>query len=241
MTTERRVLITGSTRGIGLAMAERFAAAGDEVLLNYAHDEPRALKALRAIRGLTNKASLLRADVADEAGVGALVRDATIDAPVDVWVNNVGPFLYKPYRDVTAVEWRFILDANLSSAFLCCREILPSMRSAGRGVILNVATLAAESFRPTPNTLPYAIAKMGVVMLTKTLAREEAPFGIRVNAISPGFVEGGDHPPKDSQATIPLGRLVRAEEISAAAYFLASEDAGSITGAVLEIHGGALL
>ena len=241
MAEQRRILITGSTRGIGLAIAERFAASGDEVLLNYAHNKEQALDALAKIRRTSRGTSLIRADVTFESDVISLVTQATSSAPIDVWINNVGPFLYKPYSGVTVDEWQSTLDANLLSVFLCCREILPSMRKVERGVILNLATMAAGAIRPTPNTLPYAIAKMGVVMLTKTLAKEEARHGIRINAIAPGFVEGGDYPPEDIQATIPLGRLVRSVEVSAAAHFLASEDAASITGAVLDVNGGALL
>jgi len=233
-------VITGSTRGIGFALASHLIEHGHCVTLNYAHDEQQAQAAM-AMLPENAAVRLVRADVTSEAHARRLVEQASADRPIDLWINNVGPFLYKPYAATTVDEWRDILDANLTSTFICCQAVLSHMRATGHGVILNVATMNATAKRATPNTLPYAIAKAGIVMLTQTLAKTEAKNGIRINAIGPGFVECGDFPPEDIKQTIPIGRLIRREEVCAAVSFLASNAASAITGAILDIHGGALL
>ena len=108
-------------------------------------------------------------------------------------------------------------------------------------MIINVASMHAERQRAVPNTLPYTAAKAGVALLTKTLAKTEGPYGIRVNAISPGFVDTGVNLPPDGASAIPLRRMARPEEIAAVVSFLASDEASYITGSVFDIHGGALL
>ena len=238
MYSDLRALVTGSTRGIGLAIARKLALSGYEVILNYAHDDKRARKALTELRRVTAKVSLIQADVTDEGEVSRLI---AASEPIGLLVNNVGDFLFKPLSETTRAEWDSIIASNLTSAFLCCREAIPAMRTRKRGGIINIASLNAETIRPTPNTLPYAIANAGIIRLTKTLAQTEGPFGIRVNAVLPGFVEESEHTPAGITAKIPLRRTASADEIAEAVLFLASEEASYITGAVLEVHGGALL
>jgi len=238
---DRSALITGSTCGIGLAIAERLARDGFVPILNYARDAERAGRAIERIRRLCPRAGLIRADVTRESEAERMVAEAAGEGPIEVLVNNVGSFLYKPYDDTSIEDWNAVLSANLSSTFLCCRAVLPVMRSAGRGAIINLASMHADRARAVPNTLPYAIAKAGVALLTRTLARVEGRFGIRVNAVSPGFVDTGANLPEDAADLVPLGRIAEPGEIAAAVSFLASEDAAYITGAVLDVHGGALL
>ena len=240
-TERRRVLVTGGTRGIGRAIAWEFARRGAEVLLNYRRDEDRAGEAADAFAAAGYRVSTLRADVTNEDDVSRLVEEAEREGPVETWVNNVGSFHFKPLDETSPQEWDATVRSNLTSAFLCSRAILPHMRARRSGQIVNVASLNAEVLRAKPKTLPYAIAKAGIVLLTKTLASTEAKHGIRVNAVSPGFVETGEFPPDDVQRTVPLGRLAEAEEIAKAVAFLTSEDASYITGAILNVHGGALL
>ena len=208
------------------------------MILNYAHDNGRAEKAISQLRTLASSVSLIRADVTDEEGVRHLIAKAD---PLDLLINNVGNFLYKPLIETTKLEWDLIMASNLTSAFLCCREAIPAMRTRRRGQIINIASMNAATIRPTPNTLPYAIAKSGIVRLTKTLASTEGRFGIRVNAVCPGFVESSEYTPPDILEKIPLRRLARPEEIAEAVLFLASDRAAYITGAILGVHGGALL
>ncbi len=237
----RRALITGSTRNIGLAIAQRLARDGYEPILNYAHDSDQAVGALEEVRSGCPSAELIRADVTEERDVVRLIEEATANGPIDLLVNNAGSFLLKPLLDTSLGEWNRILAVTLTSAFLCCREVVPRMRERGCGGIVNVASMHAERARAAPNTLPYAVAKAGVVLLTKTLAKTEGPYGIRVNAVSPGYVDTGANLPPNVAAKVPLGRIARPDEIAAAVSFLASDEASHITGSVLGVHGGALL
>jgi len=238
MVRNMRALVTGSTRGIGLSIAQKLALSGYGVILNYAYDKHRAEEASSQLRKLSPSVSVIRADVTDEEDVRRLIAEAE---PLDLLVNNVGDFLYKPLIETTKAEWDSIIASNLTSAFLCCREAIRSMRERKRGLIINIASMNAGIIRSTPNTLPYAIANAGIISLTKTLARTEGGFGIRVNAVSPGFVASSEHTPLDAMDRIPLRRLARAEEIADAVLFLASDRASYITGAVLDVHGGAFL
>jgi len=236
MDPDLRALITGSSRGIGLAITEKLAASGYEVILNYAHDDERAEEAVHRLSSTGVQASAIRADVTDEEDVHRLFSSA---GPIGLLVNNVGDFLFRPLLATTKQEWDWIIASNLTSTFLCCREVIPAMRKRRSGRIINIASMNAEAVRPTPNTLPYAIAKAGIVRLTKTLARTEGRFGIRVNAVAPGFVEGSEHTPPEVTERIPLRRLARPEEIADAVLFL--ERASYVTGVVLDVHGGAFL
>ena len=238
MKRSRRALITGSSRGIGFSIAKRLATAGYEIILNYARDTAQAADAASELSRYSSRLSVIRADVTDEDEVKRLIAEVE---PLDLLVNNVGDFLYKPLLETTKEEWDSIIFSNLTSAFLCCREAIPAMRARKGGVIINVASMNAENTRPTPNTLPYAIANAGIIRLTKTLAKTEGRFGIRVNAVSPGFVESSEHTPPGAIDMIPLRRLATPDEIAEAVLFLASDRAAYITGAVLDVHGGALL
>lgn len=242
MAAAKRALITGSTSNLGLAIALRLAADGFDVILNHIEHTDRAQAALALLQRSCPSARLVRADVTNAKGVSQLFRDASSDGPIDILVNNVGRFLFKPFLETTQTEWGDILASNLMSAILCCHEALTAMRERGTGCIVNIASMHADAIRATPNTLPYAIAKSGVVALTKTLAKTEGPHGIRVNAVCPGFVETEDgHNPAGISDRIPLRRLAKPEEIAAVVAFLVSTDAAYINGAILNAHGGALL
>lgn len=242
MTARKRALITGGTGGIGRAIAEELGRLEYETLLNYAHDDDTARDVVGQLRSNGLEVSALKADVTDETAVERLFEDALQGGSLDILVNTVGDFLFKPLVQTTLAEWDATLRSNLTSAFLCSRAILPHMRSRGKGSIVTIASMNAEVLRAKPNTLPYAIANTGIVLLTKTLAATEGKHGIRVNAVCPGFVETGAYSPTRSIAeTIPLGRLAHANEIAAAVSFLASEQASYVTGAILNAHGGAFL
>jgi len=241
MAASLRTLITGGTGVVGFAIAKRLGQFGHDVILNYAHDDGRAEHAVDQLRGYGIAASAIRADVADEKAVAVLFESVQKAGPLDVLVNAVGKFLFKPFLETTPLEWESIVQSNLTTIFLCSRQVLPQMRSHRRGSIVNIASMNAEVLRAKPNTLPYAIAKAGVVLVTKTLAATEGHYGIRVNAVAPGFVEATSYPPEDAARAIPLGRLARAEEIADAVAFLASDRASYITGAILNAHGGAFL
>jgi len=241
MPNTRVALITGGIRGIGLAISCELARHGITPILNYRQDSAQAQKALREVRTLDPKAQVFQADVTAAAEVAKLVDACEALGPLEVLVNNVGAFLWKPWLVITPEEWDRVLSSNLRSMFLCCRTVLPHMRVRGTGNVVNVLAMHTERIRAVPNSLPYAIAKTGGALLTKTLAKTEAPFGIRINAIGPGFVESGEHTPQDAVRRIPMGRLTKAHEIAEAVCFLVSAHAAHITGQILDVHGGALL
>lgn len=241
MTTMPYALITGSTKGIGFAIAMEMARRGFIPILNYREDGEVAARALIEIKRICGDAMAVRADVASESGAESLFDAISKRGTVDLLINNVGQFLYKPFLETSPDQWRKILDSNLTSAVLCCQQALPSMRERKNGHIINIAAMHADRIRARPHTLPYAIAKSGIVHLTQTLAKTEGSYGIRVNAVCPGFIAEGEHTRSEHAGKVPLGRLGQPEEIAEAVGFLVSEEATYITGAVLNVHGGALL
>ena len=245
MTQQRTALITGSTRGIGRAIAVRLARDGCAVAVNHASDAG-AGGVLGEIRSSGGRAHALRADVTDPEACRRLIGEATERlGPIDVLVNNLGPFLERPIAETTDADWRQMIDGNLSSAFYCARAVLPGMRERRSGCIINIGALNSEVSPGMTHEAPaYFVAKAGLMMLTRILARTEGQHGIRVNAVGPGFIETeayADWDP-DEQARwrshIPLGRFGTPAEVAEAVSFLASDKASYISGAILQVHGG---
>lgn len=246
MKEHRVAVISGSTKGIGKAIARRLAQDGCDVVVNYRSDDEAAQSALRDFDGLPGKAVAIKADVAVSDDASRLIEAAVARFDrLDILVNNVGPFLIRPLVETSDEDWRSILDSNLSSAFYCVRAALRVMRDRRTGSIINIGALNVEHSPVGVFEAPaYYIAKSGVIMLTRSLARSEARFNIRVNAVSPGFIETetyrhyrDEH--KEAWARmIPLGRLGTPDDVAEAVRFLASEQAHYVTGAVLHVHGG---
>ncbi len=246
MRSRRVAVITGGTKGIGKAIAMRLAQDGCDVVLNYRGDDGAAQSALREFEGLPVKAVAVKADVSVSAGASRLIETAVSQlGPLDVLVNNVGPFLTRALYDTTDDEWRQTLDSNLGSVFYCSRAALRVMREQRAGSIINIGALNVEHSPIGVFEAPaYYIAKSGVIMLTRSLARSEAPWGIRVNVVNPGFIETetyGGYQVEDKAAwarMVPLGRLGTPGDIAEAVSYLASERARYVTGTVLHVHGG---
>ena len=246
MTSTRTALVTGSTRGIGKAIAFRLARDGSRVALNYARDRNDAARAVEEARAFPSPAVALQADVSRPEECERLIQDAVrVLGHLDLLVNNVGPFLERPLAETTDAEWRRMVDGNLGSAFFCARAALPAMRARRSGCIINVSALNAEVSPGMTHEAPaYFVAKTALAMMTKSMARLEGRHNIRVNAVSPGFIETesyADWDPVDQdrwRSQIPLGRFGRPEEVAEAVAFLASERATYISGTVLHVHGG---
>lgn len=240
----RRAVITGAGRGIGRAIALRLAAAGAGVVVNDV-DAPRAEAVAESIRGQGQRAVAVAADVSDWESVErvmAVARDAL--GGLEILVNNAGIIRRGTLETMSLEDWDRVLAVNLTGTFYCCRAAAPLLKEAGYGRIINVTSIAARIGDIT-SAPGYGPSKAGVASLTKTLARALAPWGITVNAVAPHAVEtemSGQWTPEVRAAVlagIPLGRLAREEEVAEAVAYLASSLAGFITGATLDLNGGA--
>lgn len=240
------VLITGASRGIGAQCALSFAKAGYDVALNYCRSEAKALALVKEIEALGVKAFAVQADVADSAQVKGMFDAVRRElGTVDVLVNNAGIAHVGLLTDMTDDEWRRLIDTDLSGTFYCCREALSDMIRAHSGVIVNIASMWGEVGASCEAA--YSAAKAGVIGLTKALAKEVGPSGVRVNAVSPGVVMTemmagfSDDDVAALKDETPLTSLGAPEDIADAVLFLASEKARFITGQVLSVNGGMVI
>jgi NAD(P)-dependent dehydrogenase (short-subunit alcohol dehydrogenase family) len=240
----RRALVTGGSRGIGEAIAVGLAEAGADVAL-VARSTVALEGVAAAIRGVGQRAVVIAADVTDLADVEAACTRAIRELDgVDVLVNNAGgPLFHAPILEVRDEGWQRVIDLNLTSAFRFSQRIGRWMVDHGRGAIVNVTAPANKAW---PAIAAYAAAKAGLDSLTKTLAAELAPFGVRVNAVAPGWVKTAinqgyvddEHLAPLAVSAVPLGRWAEPEEITGAVVWLASDAASYVTGTVVPVDGG---
>lgn len=239
---EGSALVTGASRGLGRDIAARLAALGWPVAVNYRTNEAAAAEVVASIEAAGGRAVAVGADVADPDAAASAVRETEERlGPLEVLVNNVGDFWFKPLGAMGVDEWRHVIDSNLSSAFYVTRAALPGMRRRRRGRVVNIGLSPVGLVRPAPNVAAYAVAKTGVVVLTMSLAAEEAAHGINVNCVSPGLIDNGHLPPEQAEwmrKRVPMGRLGRGEEVADAVAFLVSDQAAYVCGANLTVSGG---
>jgi gluconate 5-dehydrogenase len=242
--TGRTALVTGSSRGLGRAMAEGLAAAGAAIVLNGTDAARLAVAAdeMRA-RGFTVYEAPF--DVTDEAAIAAAF--AKLDAQdiaVDILVNNAGIQLRKPMVDLATEEWRRVIETNLTSAFVIGREAARRMIPRGSGKVINIGSLTSELARAT--VAPYTVAKGGIKMLTRAMAAEWGEHGIQANAIGPGYMITDmnqaliDNPTFDAwvKARTPARRWGKPEELIGAVIFLASPASTYVNGQIIYVDGG---
>lgn len=233
---DKIALVTGSSRGIGRDIALRLADVVSAVGVHYRNDRKSAEEVVKKIRQMGKIAASFRADLTKEKEASALIRRVEKKfGKIDILVNNFGPILVKHWEKVRPQEWDFIMRSNLMSALFCLKAVLPGMRKRKWGRVVNIGYSRAEQLVAFSTITPYAIAKTGLLILTRTAAAAEASSGITVNVVSPGLVEGGVLP---ESRNVPAQRLAKFEDVSRAVLFLASEEAGFITGTNLVVAGG---
>jgi len=239
-------LVTGGSRGIGRGIALEMAREGADIVVNYRKERDAAERTAEEVRALGRRAAIAQADVGDFAAVESMVETAVRElGAIDILVANSGVASRpSPIATLDPKEWHRVIGVDLNGAFYTVRAGVPKLLERKRGCVLFVSSVGADMCAPFG--APYYAAKAGVNALTKVLARELAPEGIRVNAIAPGWVASdmGERMGKAlgedfMLAGIPLKRAGTPEEIGKLAVFLASSDASWITGKIYRIDGGA--
>lgn len=239
---DKTAFVTGSSRGIGRAIALTFAREGAKVVVTYRHEKEEAEKVATQIAESGSEALVQSLNVSDCKDVQrAMVQAHERFGGIDILVNNAGINRVNDFDRQTLEEWNEVLSVNLTGVFLCCQEVLPYMPKGGR--IINIGSVSGQL--GGPRTPSYAAAKAGVMALTHCLARFVAPRNITVNCLSPGIIAS-----ELTEKTMPaqlretrlrnilLGRLGTYEEVAEAALFLATKDSSFITAETLNVNGG---
>jgi 3-oxoacyl-[acyl-carrier protein] reductase len=237
-------LVTGGNIGIGAATSRRLAEEGAAVAIGYYEDPERALRLAHDCSANGQKAVAVPGDVSDAASVAEMVRGATEAlGPIEILVNNAGVARHTPFIDIDENEWNWIFQTNIYGVYRCTRAVLPAMLDAREGCIVNLSSelaLVGEAMQ-----VHYVATKCAIIGLTKALAREAAPYGVRVNAVAPGPTDtrilSDEERTTEYAASIPLRRLGRPEDIAATIAFLCSADAQWYTGQVISPNGGAVI
>lgn len=239
----RSALVTGSSRGIGRAAALVLAREGWPVCVNYLTHKEAAEEVVSALRAEGRMAMAFQADVADRAAVEEMARAAAETlGPVELLVNNAGVAGQCLFQDITDELWNRYLGVNLGGARNAIQAVLPHMISEKRGCIVNISSI--WGLRGASCETAYACTKAALIALTRSLALELAPSGIRVNCVAPGVIDTdmvqvlGQETLRDLAAETPLGRLGTPEDVAHAVAFFASEKASFLTGQVLTADGG---
>lgn len=241
MSKKKVALVTGGTRGIGLAITKKLAADGYDVAAIY-HGNEETAAACREQTG----AQTFKADVADYESCQKAVEELTSKlGPVDLLVNNAGITRDGVLHKMSREQWHAVIETNLTSLFHMCRVVVPGMRERGFGRIVNISSINGQKGQFGQTN--YSAAKAGVIGFTKALALESAAKGITVNAICPGYIETEMTEAIKPEILdsiikqIPAARLGKVEEIAALVAYLASEEAAFMTGATLSANGGQLM
>lgn len=236
----RHAVVTGGAAGLGYGIAERLIASGGSVTL-WDRDEAAALKAAAALGA---KAFAVKVDVSQQPSVAAAVAATLAHSPrIDALVNSAG--ITGPNTklwDYPVDDWRQVMEVNINGVFLCCREVVAQMRKQGYGRIVNIASVAGKE--GNPNASAYSASKAAVIALTKSLGKELADTGIRVNCVTPAAVKTAIFDQMTPEhiafmlSKIPMGRFGTVQEVAAMVGWLCTEDCSFSTGAVFDLSGG---
>ena len=241
---DRVALITGASRGIGAATARAFARDGYRVAVNYLSQHAAAQELVRELREAGAEVTAICADVSDRSQVDEMLRQVEQQlGPVDVLVNNAGIAIpLTRLADYTEEAWDRVFRINIKGMFHCTHAVLPGMVARGYGSIVNISSI--WGITGGAGEVPYSATKGAVVTMTRALAKEVGPDGIRVNCVAPGIIDTdmnawlSEEAKQTIYAATPLRRLGHAEEIAEAILFLGSDRASFITGQILSPNGG---
>jgi 3-oxoacyl-[acyl-carrier protein] reductase len=231
----RIALVTGASRGLGRAVALRLAEDVSGVAVHYLSRRDEAQELAAAIRDKGKLSAVFRADLTKKAQAAGLIKKVEERfARIDVLVNNVGPFMVKPWDQLEVADWELVLRGNLLGPYFCLKAALPGMRKRKWGRIINIGYSRAEHLAAFPTIAPYAVAKTGLLTLTRTAAASESANGITVNMVSPGLIRGGVLP---RVRDLDESRLGTVEDVAEAVAFCASDRAAAITGSNIIVSG----
>ncbi|HIZ07211.1 MAG TPA: 3-oxoacyl-[acyl-carrier-protein] reductase [Candidatus Eubacterium avistercoris] len=243
MLKDKVALVTGASSGIGKEIAKMLAARGAKVIVNYMSSEESAKAVVAEIEEAGGTAECIQCSVNDFAAVGAMMKDVIKRyGRIDILVNNAGITKDNLLMAMKEEEFDAVIDVNLKGTFNTMRHVYRQMLKQKSGSIINISSISGVL--GNPGQANYAASKAGVIGMTKSMARELAGRGVRVNAVAPGFVETpmteklSDTAREAGLAQVPMGRFAKPEEIASAVCFLASDEASYITGQVLHVDGG---
>lgn len=247
--TGKVALVTGASSGIGAATAAVLADLGAKVAIGYYHNEKGAAQVRTGILSAGGKAIAIRADVRRSAEIRTMVEGVAAElGPIDILINNAGSLVKRiAILDVTEESYQDVMNLNLKSAILCSQAVAPAMIGRKSGAIVNIVSIAGRN-GGGPGAGLYASAKAGLIAFTKSLAKEMAPHGVRVNAVSPGVIDTPFHEVFSTPQMlanfvkgIPLGRVGTSMECARVIAFLASNAATYVIGETVEVNGGQLM
>jgi 3-oxoacyl-[acyl-carrier protein] reductase len=238
--------VTGATRGIGKEIALALGRAGVRVAISYRTNKLGAQKVATELRGLGVESLAMAAEVTDPARVKGLI-DAVVSpfGRLDILVNSVGDFEWKPVAETTVEEWTAVIASNLFSTFYTTKYAVPIMRRQSWGRIVNLGAVGSERAFGQAKISAYSAAKAGLVAFTRSVALEEARHGITVNVVNPPIIDNKELSLEEAErltdARFPVGRPATAQDVAEAVKFFVSEEAAFITGQVLNVSGGWML
>ncbi len=247
MSLKNRVaLVTGASRGIGKEIALTLGRAGARVAVSYHSNKLGAQKVVNELRQLGTQGLAVQSEITDPARVKELL-DTVVRhfTRLDILVNNVGDFEWKPVFESTLEEWHAVVASNLHSVYYASKYALPVMRRQRWGRVINMGAVGAERAFGQAKISAYSAAKAGIVAFSRSLALEEARYGITVNVVNPATIDDQELSREEAErvadARFPVGRPGTAEDVAEAVKFFASEEASFITGQVLNVSGGWML
>ncbi len=237
MLKNKLAVVTGSAKRTGKAIALALAENGADVVVHYRSSKEEADKAVKKIESMGRKSISVRADLTNPKEVEAMFKQVYNKFKrIDILINNVGNFLVKDISKLSYKEWNFLINTTLNTTFYCCKACLPYMRKRKFGRIINIGDSECDRIQANLRITPYKIGKVGVYILTKTLAVNEAKYNITVNVVSPGVLENSVSKPDLSE--IPKKRYGNYNDVNNAILFLLKPESGYITGTNIKATGG---